>query len=117
MIEVGCGGNALPLFENICKHVEDIATPGTATRTGPLDFNELQTQLANTVVYQYPGSLTVPPCSEGVTWSLAKAPIFINVETFKRVKSVLKFNSRYTQNTPGGINLIDNARTALDRGG
>lgn len=117
MVEVTCGDGVLSLFENVFKNIKDITAPGTATGTGPFDFNDLQTHLASTVVYRYPGSLTVPPCSEGVAWLVAKAPICIHVDTFKRVKSVVKFNSRYTQNNPGGINLIDNARIDLDRDG
>lgn len=43
-------------------------------------------------------------------------PVHIGLETFLKVKKVLKFNARYTQNVPGGINLLDNARNVLDSG-
>ena len=117
MVEVSAGDGVLPLFENVFKDIVDIRNPGTATGTGSLDFNDLQTHLANTVVYWYPGSLTVLLCSEGVVWLVAKAPVFIYVDTSIKLKSVVKFNSRYTQNTPGGVNLIDHTRIDLDGSG
>ncbi len=61
------------------------------------------------------GSLTAPPCSEGVKWNFVLDPLLITPWTYDKVKSIIKFNSRYIQNTLGDINLLDAARNQLNR--
>jgi hypothetical protein len=39
----------------------------------------------------------------------------IDVHTYKAVKDVVRFNSRYTQNSLGMVNLLENA--AIELGG
>lgn len=57
-------------------------------------------------VYTYAGSLTTPPCSEGVTWYVVEESLHMSVAQFHAWKAVIKFNSRNTQNAPGLENLI-----------
>ena len=38
---------------------------------------------------------------------MTSQPLSINVETFIRIKTVVKFNSRITQNTLGQVNLVE----------
>jgi len=63
----------------------------------------------NNKVYNYQGSLTTPPCSQNVIWDILSAPQPVSVETYNLLKKILKFNSRYTQNTPGKPNLVADA--------
>jgi carbonic anhydrase len=62
---------------------------------------------------RYSGSLTTPPCHEGIAWNLSCRPLTVSVETYQRVKDVVKFNARFTQNTPGEINLLENVANEL----
>ena len=48
-------------------------------------------------VYQYLGSLTTPPCSEGVKWSVFKEPIQASQEQIARLKMLYPNNSRPVQ--------------------
>lgn len=125
-------GRADPLLTSIFTYLEGAATPGETTLTGPLAFANLQQHLLSNPVYQYEsdlpqllcincwltrsrytGSLTTPPCSENVLWVISTKPLHIDQGTYDRVRGVLGFNARYTQNTLGGTNLLQNIAEQL----
>ena len=60
-------------------------------------------------VFNYQGSLTTPPCSQNVIWDIMSVPQFVSVETYNLLKKIMKFNARYTQNTLGKGNLLQEA--------
>ncbi|KAM0334307.1 hypothetical protein ACHAQA_001330 [Verticillium albo-atrum] len=113
LIELGNAKQALKLWPNVFKNLNDIRTPGTLSETGPLSFTELEKHLAKSTVFQYSGSLTTPPCTQGIAWNVVKQPVYIDLANYIKAKSVMKFNSRITQNQPGEINLIENACATL----
>jgi carbonic anhydrase len=113
-IEITGGLDTSPLLSSVLAFIGNIPNAGDITRTTALDFADLERTLSTADVYQYSGSLTTPPCSEEISWNVVATPLTIDLQTFKTVKSILKFNSRYTQNTPGEVNLLDNARNVLD---
>jgi len=51
----------------------------------------------NRSYYTYPGSLTTPPCTEGVTWIVMKNSIEMSKEQISKFKSVYDMNSRPVQ--------------------
>ncbi|HHT00747.1 MAG TPA: carbonic anhydrase family protein [Thiomicrospira sp.] len=51
----------------------------------------------NTEFYKYSGSLTTPPCSEGVYWMVFKHPIEASAEQIQLMNEVLGENARPTQ--------------------
>ncbi|KAH6971990.1 alpha carbonic anhydrase [Ilyonectria destructans] len=106
-------GLADPLLASVFAYVSGAATPGQATLTGPLIFTGLEHHLTSNPIYHYSGSLTTPPCSESVEWIISTKPLHIDEFTYNKVKSVVNFNSRYTQNTLGGINLLQNIASEL----
>jgi len=87
-------------------------------KTGPFNFYEtgLKRILDESTIYRYSGSLTTPPCSEGVAWNVVSTPLTMDANTYTKVKKIMGFNSRYTQNQPGEINLLDASRNQLDEG-
>lgn len=97
----------------VFEKVDKIKEPGSKGTTGKLDFTKLRDHLRRSKVYQYKGSLTTPPCTEGIAWNVVRDPVTIDVKTYKAIKSIMKFNSRYTQNTPGEVNLLENAANTL----
>ena len=55
---------------------------GLEPYTGPVDYNQLIT--SRDQYYAYNGSLTTPPCSEGVTWVVLKIPVTASREQIDR---------------------------------
>ncbi|KAL7931747.1 carbonic anhydrase [Trichoderma chlorosporum] len=110
---INLGLIADPLLTSVFASVGSIATPGSTTTTGPLVFGPLEEHLRSNTIYKYSGSLTTPPCSEGVAWHISTKPLVIDEVTFQKVRNVIKFNSRYTQNGLGQINLLQNAANGL----
>jgi len=70
----------------------------------PVKLNKLLPQDQN--YYRFNGSLTTPPCSEGVTWLVMKNPISISPEQLKTFKTIYSGNNRPVQKL--------NARPVLD---
>jgi carbonic anhydrase len=51
----------------------------------------------NTAYYRFNGSLTTPPCSEGVRWFVLKEPVEISKEQLKEFEKVMGKNNRPVQ--------------------
>ncbi|KAI2462926.1 carbonic anhydrase [Annulohypoxylon bovei var. microspora] len=94
------------LLETIFSSVGEIATPGTSTTTKPLVMSELVDLLKAGNLQRYTGSLTTPPCSEGVAWSVATQKLMLSRATFQAARDVIGFNSRYPQNNLGDQNIL-----------
>ena len=100
------------LIETVFASVEQIAEPGSHTTTAPLVMSEVVDMLTAGNFQAYSGSLTTPPCSEGVSWFVSTQKLAISTSTFMNARNVLGFNSRYPQNTPGETNLLQMAARA-----
>ncbi|CAJ2504384.1 Uu.00g117780.m01.CDS01 [Anthostomella pinea] len=94
------------MLETIFASVEDIAKADSETELPKLNMSELSKLLLAGKFQSYPGSLTTPPCSEGVSWLVSTQKLMLSQKTFVKVRDVIGFNSRYPQNTPGEANLL-----------
>lgn len=104
------------LMTAVTRNLADIAAPGSKTETGPLDFSQLVAHVRASPLLAYRGSLTTPPCTDGLTFVVVQDPLPLDVDTFNRIKATVKFNARYTQNTPGQDNLLDLGCRSADSG-
>ncbi|KAF5380064.1 hypothetical protein D9615_006113 [Tricholomella constricta] len=115
VFEITTNGATTQLVSTLARQIHKIAVPGSKTRVYGLRGGEIISVFQNYRLYQYYGSLTTPPCSEGIIWLVAQAPLPLDVGSYLAFKRVLKFNSRYTQNTPGLENLIKVAASQLPK--
>jgi carbonic anhydrase len=82
--------NALPLEKN-----EAQAAPGT------IDLNRLLPE--DRRYYTYMGSLTTPPCSEGVLWMVMKTPVQVSPEQIEIFSRLYPMNARPIQPIAGRL--------------
>jgi hypothetical protein len=94
------------VLETIFSVVDQISTPGTKVKTPPLVMSEVVDAIKANALQTYSGSLTTPPCSEGVAWHVSTAKLSVSPATFVRAANVIGFNSRFPQNTPGQPNIL-----------
>ncbi len=81
--------------------IEDIwnVMPKKAGKTveSDLRINAKDLLPKNRAYYTYPGSLTTPPCSEGVTWIVMKEGIEVSQEQIDEFRKLYDMNSRPVQ--------------------
>jgi carbonic anhydrase len=70
---------------------------------------------ASRASYRYDGSLTTPPCSEGVRWIVMTTPIQLSADQIKAFTAVIHDNYRPTQPLNGRAVLTEPVRTADHR--
>lgn len=67
------------------------ASRGEGPKSEPFDYNELIKGRDN--YYYYNGSLTTPPCTEGVLWVVMKQPIIASKEQIQHYHDLLGFDN------------------------
>ncbi|KAJ3402735.1 hypothetical protein HDU80_004793 [Chytriomyces hyalinus] len=73
------------------------AKENATTQVPKLNMAPIISHLQNTSYFSYSGSLTTPPCSEGVLWMVAREPMDISPRQLKKLRTVMPFNSRPVQ--------------------
>ncbi|KAF7309319.1 Carbonic anhydrase [Mycena indigotica] len=68
-------GSTTELLTAATANLKDVGKPGTATKTGKLDFAALIKAVEDGPLFQYTGSLTTPPCAEGLTFLVLEKPL------------------------------------------
>ncbi|KAI8835718.1 alpha carbonic anhydrase [Chytridium lagenaria] len=89
----------------------------TSMTISRMDLTFAKDFLAASPFYTYSGSLTTPPCSEGVLWTVAKKPMPITMAQFRKVQQAIEFNARLVQNNKGATAKIVAAAGGKVEGG
>jgi carbonic anhydrase len=73
------------------------AEAGGSTALTGLTFGPADILPTSRATYRYSGSLTTPPCSEGVDWTMMQTPITASSEQVAAFRQVMYHNNRPTQ--------------------
>jgi len=79
------------------------AKQGSVNRYGNVSVNAASLLPANKSYYHYSGSLTTPPCSEGVNWFVMKNSIYLSAQQIKSFRNVIEDNARIVQPLNGRV--------------
>jgi len=74
---------------------------------GPLNPRALLPQGERLRAYRYAGSLTTPPCSEGVRWHVLDTPVALSAGQIERFRAALHGNARPVQALHGRVVEVD----------
>lgn len=80
-------GEANPLLEKVWQYMP--AEEGKKDASKEVTINVMDLLPENKDYYRYNGSLTIPPCSEGLRWIVMKQPLTASVEQIKQFKTVM----------------------------
>ena len=94
------GGNALPLVQAIWNNLPLEKGDEVVARL-PIDLNDLLP--AERSYYTHMGSLTTPPCSEGVLWMVMKTPVTLSAEQIAIFARLYPMNARPVQAARGRL--------------
>jgi len=87
-----------PQFKTLDEEIE------RPVELNPLKLNPTGLLAQVKQYYVYDGSLTTPPCAEGVKWIVAKTPVELSEEQLKAFKAqITPFNSRPLQPLDGRV--------------
>ena len=92
-------GNANPMVDAVWTYMPLDSGDRVRMPQGLLDVNELLPK--DQRYYQFMGSLTTPPCTEGVLWMVMKQPVTLSKAQYKLFTQIYPNNARPVQPVNG----------------
>ncbi len=93
-------GSAQPIIQNVWNNLPLEKGDEVAAR-GTINLNELLP--AERSYFTYMGSLTTPPCSEGVLWMVMKQPVQVSADQIGIFARLYPMNARPIQSVAGRL--------------
>lgn len=87
-------GKPNPAFEPVFAH---LPRPGESVTVADLKLDLADMLPASKGYYSFMGSLTTPPCSEGVNWMVLKTPVSLSQKQIDTFRKLFSFNARPVQ--------------------
>lgn len=91
-------GTAHPVIDTIWEHIPAI---GETNAVDGIAINAADLLPRGITYFSYEGSLTTPPCSEGVHWNILTDPIQVSEAQIEKFASLYQVNARPIQPTNG----------------
>jgi len=98
-------GAANPAFEPVWANLPGAKAVEHHLEHVKVDVNKLLP--ASTASYRYTGSLTTPPCSEDVKWTVMSTPIQVSKQQIDAFRAIMKGNNRPVQPLNGRAVVTD----------
>ncbi len=98
-------GSVNTAFNTFWHHLP--ALPGESAQINDVILNASDVLPTTKHTYRYEGSLTTPPCSEGVKWFVLTTPIEMSHSQIAAFKAILYGNNRPVQPLNGRELLVD----------
>ncbi len=98
-------GERNEMFERISSNLPKSKSVEQHLEHTKVDVNNLLP--AKRTTYRYDGSLTTPPCSEGVKWIIMTTPVQVSAERIANFRAVMHGNNRPVQNLYGRLVATD----------
>lgn len=86
-------GDENPLLASVFDFIPKDHTKDNVVQIGKSDFNLYEDLDLEGGFWMYNGSLTTPPCTEGVLWTVLKQGITFSSEQLKKIKSIVHKNN------------------------
>jgi carbonic anhydrase len=94
-------GQAHPELAVLWQHLPK--SPGRSEAVANVNVNASQLMPKSLASYRYSGSLTTPPCSEGVAWFVLQEPIEASADQIAAFRKVINGNNRPTRPLNGRV--------------
>lgn len=94
-------GEASPLIQKVWTHMPLDVNDRVRLPEGLIDMAQLLPQ--DQRYYQFMGSLTTPPCTEGVLWMVLKQPMTVSREQLRLFAQLFPMNARPIQPVNGRV--------------
>ncbi|NXX73568.1 CAH14 anhydrase, partial [Urocolius indicus] len=104
LLEVGAEPH--PAYDNILRHLGSVRYAGQTTAIPSFSIQDLLPPRLD-LYYRYNGSLTTPPCSQGVLWTLFQQPVSISPGQLEQLQGALYATA---EAEPEPQPLVDNYR-------
>lgn len=102
LLDEGVENSALnPFIDNLPAEKSDVQDAGVE-----INANEFLPTLQTT--FRYSGSLTTPPCSEGVNWLVMTTPVELSAEQLNKLEDLFENNNRPLQEINERLIVEDN---------
>lgn len=88
-------GDSNKTFDTLLSNIPKQVGPNQAIQSTSINVNGLLP--VSKGYYRYMGSLTAPPCTEGVEWLILKEPISVSIEQLAVYKKSFSDNARAAQ--------------------
>ena len=98
-------GSTNTAFNTFWHHLPSV--PGESAQVNGVVLNASDLLPTTKHTYRYEGSLTTPPCSEGVKWFVLTTPIEMSQSQIAAFKAILYGNNRPVQPLNGRELLVD----------
>ncbi|KAF3905895.1 Nectarin-2 [Arthrobotrys entomopaga] len=104
-----------PMIARMARLLREIREEGDSVEATFVDFSGVRSAITNARKYNYVGSLTTPPCTEGINWFVSDTILTISIAELNIFKSVMGWNARDLQSGIGSTNVVEYSQQYLSK--